>query len=120
MMQLKRLLAYYKADLMRSVYHHGALYAGVAAIMLGLRYLAGLPVPLFWPLGVWFMVAAVHFFIVKSMSVDNDWADEKADRIRRDAYDFQHVREIYKEPKTLETVAREKRRKREEAQDGGE
>lgn len=120
MTPLQRLLAYYKADLMRTIYHHGALYVVAAAIMLGLRHGAGLPVPLFWPLGVWFMIAAVHFFIVKSMAVDNDWADGKADRIRRDAYDFQHVREIYKEPKTLETVAREKRRKREEAQGDGE
>lgn len=80
--------------------HHGVIYFGVAAAGILLR-LAGLPVPLFWPLGVWFMLLAAHFFFYRAFQADEDWADDRADKLRRHSYDFQHIREIYKEPTTL-------------------
>jgi uncharacterized membrane protein len=112
---LNKLIAYYRRKPMHSVYHHGALYVGVALVLFGLRYQANIYVPIFWPLLAWFFIAAIHFFIVKSMEVDDEWADAKADKLRRDAYDFQHVREIYNEPKTLERIAAEKRKRKDAA-----
>ena len=47
---LNKLIAYYRRKPMHSVYHHGALYVGVALVLLGLRYQANIDVPIFWPL----------------------------------------------------------------------
>jgi|GEM_PF-990679 len=112
---IQRLIAYYRSrPLIVTVWHHAALYLVVAALLLALRYGAGVAVPLYWPLFAWFMLLAVHFFIVRAMAASNEWADGRADDIRRDAYDFQHIKEIYGEPKTADAAARARRAKRAE------
>lgn len=98
----ERLWRYYARRPGMLIMHHIALYVVVAVTGIGLR-LSGVPVPLFWPLGVWFMLLAGHFFFYRSFQADEDWADDRADRLRRHSYDFQHIREIYKEPKPLKT-----------------
>jgi len=111
---IKQLIAYYRArPAIVTVWHHAALYVAVTALLLVLRYGFGVPVPLYWPLFAWFMLLSVHFFIVRAMGASNEWADGRADDIRRDAYDFQHIKEIYSEPKTADAAARERRARRE-------
>ena len=97
-----RIWRHYAASPASLLMHHIALFAIVALSGIALR-LMGAPVPLFWPLGVWFMLLAGHFFFYRSFQVDEEWADDRADRLRRHSYDFQHIREIYKEPTTLKT-----------------
>lgn len=99
---LGRLRDYYRRHPGSLLMHHIALYVVVAALGITARLL-GLAVPLFWPLGVWFLVLAGHFFFYRSFQADEDWADDRADRLRRHSYDFQHIREIYKEPTPIKT-----------------
>ena len=59
---------------------------------------------LFWVCCGWSVVLAIHFFIVKSMHVDEDWADDRALELRINSYDLKHIhavrsRYIKKRPK---------------------
>jgi hypothetical protein len=44
----------------------------------------------------------MHFLLVRSLTANDDWADDRADKIRRHAYDFQHVKDIYIKPTNFE------------------
>jgi len=115
---LTRIVAYYRDQpLIRTVHHHAALVVIVMATLIALRLWSPWPAPVFWPGLIWSFVLAIHFFIVRSMDVDEDWVEERADDVRRHAYDFQHIRDIYTEPKTLEAVARERRKRKEQKSD---
>lgn len=48
----------------------------------------------FWPTIVWGLVLAVHFFIVKSMLIDDDWVAERSLDLRDKSYDFGHIEDI--------------------------
>ena len=49
---------------------------------------------LFWVLFAWGIVFAVHFFFVKSISVDDDWVDERTQDLRERSYDLGHIEDI--------------------------
>ena len=48
----------------------------------------------FWPFFFWSLLFACHFFLVKSMGADDDWAENRAMRLRGKSYDVGHIREI--------------------------
>lgn len=48
----------------------------------------------FWPMCGWGLVLALHFFIYKSMSVDEDWVRERTDDMRLRSYDVSHILDI--------------------------
>lgn len=104
MNRLKRIIDYYRRRRPATLlWHHGLLFAAVAALMIAAR-LTWLPwLPLFWPLIIWYAVFSLHFLLLRSFSADEEWADERADKLRRKAYDFQHVKDIYIKPITLKT-----------------
>ena len=54
----------------------------------------GAPWWAFWPSMTWGVVLMVHVFIVKSMTVDEDWVNERAMELREHSYDFDHMRDI--------------------------
>jgi hypothetical protein len=56
----------------------------------------GAPWWAFWPSMSWAIVLAVHLFIVKSMTVDEDWVEERAMKLREHSYDFDHMKDIEK------------------------
>ncbi len=54
----------------------------------------GAPWWAFWPSMTWAVVLAVHLFIVKSMTIDEDWVAERAMQLREHSYDFDHMKDI--------------------------
>ena len=50
-----------------------------------------------WPIGVgavWGFALLVHYLVVKSASIDDDWADRRADAVTDKAYDAGHMSDI--------------------------
>ncbi|NIP25088.1 MAG: hypothetical protein GWN81_11250, partial [Phycisphaerae bacterium] len=48
----------------------------------------------FWLALTWVMLIVIHFCIVKSIDVDEDWADERARDLRIKSYDYKHIAAI--------------------------
>ena len=47
-----------------------------------------------WPLLIWGVLFSVHFFFYKSVTVDEEWADERIDELRWKSYDLGHVEDL--------------------------
>ena len=48
----------------------------------------------FWPMVAWGIVLALHFFYYKSVTVDEDWADERTEDLKLRSYDLSHIQDI--------------------------
>jgi hypothetical protein len=48
----------------------------------------------FWPLFVWSLLLASHFFLIRGFRADDAWADKRAERLLGRAYDSDHIRRI--------------------------
>jgi len=66
---------------------------------MGLMFLVNLVaiggIWLFWPAVIWGVALVAHYMYVKSLSVDDDWADEKAADIFANASDRSHIESIH-------------------------
>ena len=93
---------FHRQRLIGLLWRHGLLFLCVAALMIGARYTVAPWMPLFWPLLIWYLIFSLHFLLVRTLSANDDWADERADKLRRHAYDFQHVKDIYIKPTNFE------------------
>jgi hypothetical protein len=47
-----------------------------------------------WPLLCWGLVLSIHYFIYKSLMVDDAWIDERIDDMRWRAYDAGHMEDL--------------------------
>lgn len=66
----------------------------------------------FWLALSWIMALVIHFCIVKSIMVDEDWADERARDLRIKSYDYKHIhaiRDRYIKPRRAKSPGAEKR-----------
>jgi 2TM domain len=62
---------------------------------LGIANLAtGKPWWAFWPLLATGFLLALHFFAYKSFSVDDVWADERAQELNLKSYDRSHIEDL--------------------------
>lgn len=73
---------------------HLLVFAAVAGIGFFCNLAFGAGLPIFWPLAVWSVGLAVHFFVHSCRNVDEDWVDYKAEELRMRSYDFDHIRDI--------------------------
>jgi len=48
----------------------------------------------FWPMCVWSIGFAFHFFYYKSVTVDEAWVQERSDDMRLRSYDLSHISDI--------------------------
>ena len=48
----------------------------------------------FWPAFVWGLALLVHYLIVRSIHVEEEWVDERAADLRMNSYDFDHIHNI--------------------------
>ena len=73
--------------------HLRVYLAGVAVLIL----MKLLLVDGWWPIGagaVWGFGLLVHYMVVKSANIDDDWADRRADAVTDKAYDAGHMSDI--------------------------
>ena len=75
---------------------HALLYILSSAALLGTEFLFGTDWPLFWPLFVWSLLVAIHYFIAGAFDIDEDWANDKILELKGRSYDFDHIRNIEK------------------------
>ena len=73
---------------------HIRAYLVCAAALILVNALTGHGWWSFWPLFIWGAALAVHFLYVKSRSVDDDWADRRARKLKMMSYDQGHMRQI--------------------------
>ena len=50
----------------------------------------------YWPLAIWGVGLAAHYLFVKSMSIDESWAEERTAQLRQKSYDLGHIEAIEK------------------------
>lgn len=48
----------------------------------------------FWPLFFWSLFLALHFFLIRSIHADDNWAQRRALALRAKSYDVDHIRAI--------------------------
>lgn len=74
---------------------HLLAYAGIAAasLLVNAVTFAG-QLWAIWPLMIFGTLAGVHYLYVRSVYVDEDWVDERAEDLRMKSYDFDHIRDI--------------------------
>ena len=75
---------------------HAVVFVVAIVVLNALNITQGAPWWALWPTLVWAVVFAPHFFIVKALTIDEDWVDERAMEVREHSYDFDHMRDIEK------------------------
>jgi hypothetical protein len=73
---------------------HALLFILSSAALLGSEFLFGADWPLFWPLFVWSLLVAIHYFIAGAFDIGEDWANDKILELKGRSYDFDHIRNI--------------------------
>lgn len=81
--------------LVRALFRWNAIgYTTVGALLLIVNITAGGGAWSFWPLFVWGVILALHFFVTKSLEIDDGWVAERADDLRYRSYDQGHIHDI--------------------------
>ena len=73
---------------------HRIAYVVVIGSLTIVNLLQGAPWWAFWPMFIWGIFFMVHLSIAKSMTVDEDWVDERAFGLRSKSYDFGHMKDL--------------------------
>lgn len=91
---------------------HMFAFFGAAVLLLATDFLFFEMRWAHWPAMIWGAAFCVHALYCKSLSVDDDWADERAGKLRERSYDLGHILKIeesYKNESAREGAAAEKR-----------
>lgn len=59
-----------------------------------------------WPMLAWGAAVAAHWLYVKSVNIDDDWAQQRTEDIRLQAYDLGHIEDIDKRHEKAEARRR--------------
>lgn len=81
---------------MRSFRIHLFAYGAGAAAFLLVALMSSDVSWFFWPAIVWGALVAFHYMYVKSLTIDNRWADRRAADVVEKAYDLGHIEDIHK------------------------
>ena len=73
---------------------HLLVYAAVNSVLFLINLLTPGPWWFFWPTLGWGVGVAIHYMYVRSVSIDEGWADRRADEVRYKAYDVAHIKDI--------------------------
>ena len=88
--------AAFRARALRWLAIHEVAFAVVILPLNVVNAFQGAPWWAFWPSFAWGLVLAVHLFIVKSITVDEEWVEDRALSLREHSYDFDHMKDIEK------------------------
>ena len=83
-----------QSRLMRYFALHRTLFLVCLSVLFAVNWLIEDSGWFFWLALVWVMGLVIHFCIVKSIDVDEDWADERAMDLRTKSYDLKHINAI--------------------------
>ncbi len=78
----------------RSLRYHTIFFVLVNTLLVVADYLSNFDYWSIWLLFGWGLALSVHFFFVKSMTVDDAWVDERSDGLAEKSYDFEHIEDI--------------------------
>ncbi|NKC12740.1 MAG: hypothetical protein GKR94_11235 [Gammaproteobacteria bacterium] len=73
---------------------HAWVFALGNIVLHALNIWQGAPWWALWPLLAWGVPFSIHFFIYKSLTVNEDWADGRIDDMRWRAYDLGHIEDL--------------------------
>ena len=64
---------------------------------------------LFWPIMVWTISFMIHFLVFKGTHVDEEWVEERVERINEEAKDLSHIEAIRDDYTSIDRLRRPKR-----------
>ena len=64
---------------------------------------------LFWPIMVWTILFMIHFLVFKGTHVDEEWVEERVERINEEAKDLSHIEAIRDDYTSIDRLRRPKR-----------
>lgn len=70
---------------------------------------------LFWPIMIWTIAYMVHFLIFKATHVDEEWIEDRVERINDEAKDLSHIEAIRDDYTSVDRLRRPKRDDRSDA-----
>lgn len=73
---------------------HRIAYVVIIGGLTILNLLQGAPWWAFWPMFIWGTVFLTHLLVVKSMTADDEWVNERAYGLRTNSYDFGHIQDL--------------------------
>ena len=73
---------------------HLNVFVAGNVVLTAINIYTGAPWWALWPLLIWGVPFSVHFFIYKSLTVDETWADDRIDDLRWRSYDLGHVEDL--------------------------
>ena len=73
---------------------HRLAFVGTMVLLHAVNIMTGAPWWALWPLLTWGVVFFIHYFTFKSLTVDEDWSDERIEDMRWRAYDFGHIEDL--------------------------
>ena len=77
---------------------HAWLYVVGACGLITANWVSGGYWWAFWPLFAWGVALAVHYFIYKARTVDEDWVAERTADLHSKSYDAHHIDRIAEDP----------------------
>ncbi len=80
----------------RRLRRHILAYAAVNGALFLIVLLTPGPWWFLWPMFGWGVAVAAHWLYVKSVNIDDDWAQQRTEDIRLQAYDLGHIEDIEK------------------------
>ena len=88
---------------------HGVIY--VIALLAWVTAVALIPGDwsLFWPIMVWTILFMIHFLVFKGTHVDEEWVEERVERINEEAKDLSHIEAIRDDYTSIDRLRRPKR-----------
>ncbi len=79
---------------LRRLRRHILVYAAVIGALFLINLLTPGPLWFLWPMFVWGFALAAHWLYVKSVNIDDDWAQRRTEDIRLQAHDLGHIEDI--------------------------
>ena len=80
----------------RRLRRHILAYVAVNGALFLIDLLTPGPWWFLWPMFGWGVAVAAHWLYVKSVNIDDDWAQRRTEDIRLQAYDLGHIEDIEK------------------------
>ena len=83
-----------RAPIARWMRSHLLAYLVVIVPLNGINIMQGAPWWAFnWSMG-WGVLLAIHYFIYKCLTIDEEWVEERAAEVREHGYDFDHMKDL--------------------------